>query len=80
MPDLNLEECSKLLNANANLAAQKFIEDMAKDNILADMLYYGYTPLTKWQRSKYKLADLKQRCKDIWTIVSGGDIHENCDY
>ena len=39
-----------------------------------------FIPLTQKQKLKRRLKDLKQRCKDIWTIVSGGDIHENCDY
>lgn len=57
------------------IAEQKALKQMYQD-----ALYMGLKPPTKWQRLKYKLADIKQRCKDIWTIISGGggDIHENC--
>lgn len=37
-------------------------------------------PPTRKQKIKRWIEDKKQRCKDIWTILSGGDIHENCDY
>jgi hypothetical protein len=44
-----------------------------------DSIPAGYNP-TRWQRFKYKLADYKQRAKDIWTILKGDNIHKNCDY
>lgn len=37
--------------------------------------FCGYKPPTRKQRIKYWLQDKKQRCKDIWTILSGGDVH-----
>lgn len=41
-----------------------------------------YKPIkvTRWLRFKNKMTDYKQRTKDIWTILSGGDIHKDCDY
>lgn len=35
-------------------------------------------PATRKQKFKWWIEDKKQRCKDIWTILTGGDIHENC--
>lgn len=51
---------------------QRFAEDL--QNVM------GYVPPTKWQRFKYQMQDIKQRFKDVWTIVSGGDIHKDCGY
>ncbi len=61
--------------AEANAA-----EIIFRSNALEDALFMGLKPPTKWQRFKYKLEDIKKRFKDIWTIVSGGDIHKNCGY
>lgn len=55
-------------------------EELMRKNHLADMLAMGYVPPTKWQRFKYRMQDIKQRFKDIRTIVSGGDIHKDCGY
>jgi hypothetical protein len=78
----NLDDCDKqiLSEATRRFAVASALEAQLKSNHLADMLAMGYKPPTRWQRFKYRLADLKQRCKDIWTIVSGGDVHENCGY
>ena len=78
---MNLEDWSALNEASIRFMAGKMADDLMKPNYLADMLFMGYKPPTKWQRFKNRLVDYKQRCKDIWTILSGGDIHENCgDY
>lgn len=38
-------------------------------------------PPTRKRRIRWWIEDKKQRAKDIWTILSGSDIHENCgDY
>lgn len=38
-------------------------------------------PPTRKQKLQYWWDDKKQRARDIWTILSGGDIHEDCgDY
>lgn len=42
--------------------------------------FWGYKPPTRYQRFKAYWKDKAQRCKDIWTIISGGDIHDNCGY
>lgn len=55
-------------------------EELFKSNCLEDMIFAGYIPATRWQRFKYKIEDYKQRCKDIWTILKGDDIHKNCGY
>ena len=39
-----------------------------------------YKPPTRWQRFKRRLYDYQQRAKDIWTILRGKDIHEDCGY
>lgn len=55
-------------------------EQLMRKNALADMLAMGYITPTKWQRFKYRMQDIGQCFKDIWTIVSGGDIHKDCGY
>lgn len=60
--------------------ACKVAEDLMRKDQLTDALFMGLKPLTKWQRMKLRLMDIKQRCKDIWTIVSGGDVHRDCGY
>lgn len=55
-------------------------EQLMRKNSLANMLAMGYVPPTKWQRFKYRMQDIGQRFKDIWTIFSGGDIHKDCEY
>ena len=57
--------------------AHKLIADEVFKN---DGLFYGLKPPTKWQKFKYRLQDYRQRAKDIWTILRGKDIHENCGY
>jgi hypothetical protein len=66
-------------------AAQRFIdcklEDEAfKQNIFSDMLYYDYKPPTRWQRFKQIIKNFCEAIRDIWIIVSGGDIHKDCGY
>lgn len=47
------------------------------DDIMA--MHLNNLPLpTYLECCKYKWQDIKQRAKDIWTIVSGGDIHDDC--
>ena len=78
---IGLKEWNALNEASIRFMASKYAEDIMKPNYLADMLFMGYKPPTKWQKFKYKLSDLKQRAKDIWTILKGGDVHEDCgDY
>lgn len=75
---MNLDEYEVILNASSRFKACKIAEDLMKTNALQDMLFMGVKPITKWQKFKYKIKDYKQRCKDIWTILKGSDIHENC--
>ncbi len=70
----------QLKKASMRFLASSIAEDAMQKNCLADMLYMGYKPPTRWQRFKYRIEDIKQRFKDIWTIVSGGDIHRDCGY
>jgi hypothetical protein len=78
---ITLDDFSAQLQVmTARFAAAKVVEDLSRKNHLLEMLMMGYKPPTKWQRFKYRLADLRQRAKDIWTILSGGDIHSNCGY
>lgn len=55
-------------------------EEVMRKEFIGDLAHYGYTPPTKWQKFKYRLQDYRQRAKDIWTILRGKDIHENCGY
>lgn len=76
-----LDDYAKHLNeATRQFAACKVVEDLMRQEHLADMLAMGYVPPTKWQRLKYRMQNIGQRFKDIWTIVSGGDIHKDCGY
>ncbi len=76
-----MDDFSKMLaHATNRFAAAAIAESITRENAFADMLYMGYTPPTRWQRFKYHILDYRQRCKDIWTIVSGGDVHEDCGY
>lgn len=81
--DYTLKDYDKdiLQEASKRYADVTAYELMAQKEHFADMLLtFGYRPPTKWQKFKRRMQDLKQRYKDIWTIVSGGDVHENCDY
>lgn len=76
-----LDDYNKLLvETTARFAACRVADEVLRKNALADMLYMGYTPPTRRQRFKSHIYDIKQRFKDIWTIVSGGDVHKNCGY
>lgn len=68
-----LDDYNKQLIATNRFAAVVRIAEL-------DMKAMCYKPLTRWQRFKYRIEDLKQRTKDIRTIVSGGDVHKNCGY
>lgn len=59
------------------------IDDYASHS--ADALMYGLTEPSykpcRWQRIKRKWVSYWSQYKYIWTILCGGDIHENCgDY
>lgn len=43
-----------------------------------DLKFYGWTPPTRKQKFKWWIEDKKQRVKDIWKILKGGDIHDDC--
>lgn len=58
----------------------KVMDNLTRANILADYEFYGGKKPTRWQKFKYRLQDYRQRVKDIWTILKGGDIHEDCGY
>lgn len=75
---MTLENYNKLI---LKPLVDKYVHKYAssRDLDITDYLLNVF-PLTRWQRFKYKLTDLKQRCKDIWTIISGGDVHRNCGY
>lgn len=85
-PILHINEPMTLKDYEKNIlqdAVKRFAsvnqwEIEARKRYIEHMLFYGiYKPSTKWQRFR---KDIKQRFKDIWTIVSGGDVHKNCDY
>lgn len=81
VPSINIDDYSKMLATATNrFAASKLADDLLKKDVFADMLFMGYKPPNRWQKFKCRLKDYKQRCKDIWTIVSGGDVHEDCGY
>lgn len=76
-----LEEYSKQISEITRYFAEAAGYNLImRKNALADMLAMGYMPPTRWQRFKYRIEDIKQRFKDIWIIVSGGDVHKNCGY
>lgn len=77
---MTLEEYNKdILEPMVKRFAEcKVAEELSRQDRFEDMLFYGYKPPTRWEKFKYKLNDYKQRCKDIWTIVSGGDVHRDC--
>jgi trehalose/maltose hydrolase-like predicted phosphorylase len=58
-----------------------FTNEMA-DKIIRDNLnYFKNLPKpTRKQRLKWWWQDKVQRAKDIWTILSGGDVHKDCGY
>lgn len=68
----------QVVKVTARFTAAKIYEDLTRENILADMLHYGYKPPTRWQKFKYRVGNIVQRVKDVWTIVSGGDVHRDC--
>lgn len=63
---------------SVELMAQK-----ASIDILHGTMKFGNYPerkYTKLEKFKMWYYDWKQRFKDCYTILSGGDIHENCGY
>jgi hypothetical protein len=79
---LTLEEFNRsvLVDATRRFAASAISEELSRGNALADMLYMSCKPPTRWQRWKNRAENLRHRASDIWTIATGGDIHENCGY
>lgn len=77
---MTLEDYNKkILKPMIEQFARAQTEELLSRNCrLEDMLFVGYKPPTRWERFKYRINDYKQRCKDIWTIVSGGDVHRDC--
>lgn len=57
------------------------IQKLAREGLFAENYLYDrlvVNPPTKWQRFKYRMKDYRQRIKDIWAILRGKDIHEDC--
>ena len=82
-PIVTLEDYDRevLQPAMKRFAECQAYEDIRKENMLKDYGYYtNGKKITKWQRFKYRLRNYRQRAKDIWTILRGGDIHEDCGY
>lgn len=75
---ITLDDYSKLINdATVRFAAASIAEDLQHADALFNMLY---TPPTRLDRVRYWFKDKAQRARDIWIILSGGDIHENCGW
>lgn len=55
-------------------------EEIMRKEYIGDLAHYDYIKPIKWQKFKHRLQDYHQRAKDIWTILRGRDIHENCGY
>lgn len=76
-PEITIKEITERFARSYDF--EKAARDLMKENY-----YYVLggkpKPPTRWQRFKYRLQDLKQRAKDIWTILRGRDIHENCGW
>lgn len=82
-PSVNLADYDEMIRqVKTRYDACAISEDLLRKDYINDILFMGYKhkPPNRRQRFKLKLKDLKQRCKDIWTIVSGGDIHQDCGY
>lgn len=69
------------------LADLKPVTDILINKLAIDLLYFpkrfkgfNYPKLTRKEKFKYWLGDWRKRFKDCWTILRGGDIHENCGY
>lgn len=75
---LDDEDSTILAEATRRFMLCRIADDLTRKNMLADMMFMGYVPPTRWQRFKYRLRDIGQRGRDIWAILSGGDIHESC--
>lgn len=74
-PVFTLGEFSKRVEGTYGMTAQNVAESLMKPNELLD----GYVPLTtRRERCLARIADWKCRAKDIWTILRGGDVHEDC--
>ena len=69
-----------LRDATCRFAMGRLVEQANRSNLLLGMLAVGCVPPTRWQRIKNRIADYGRRAKDIWTILRGRDIHENCGY
>lgn len=80
----SLEEYNKRLEEiGKSFIACQASKMLFQKNAFLDTLLYGigpFKPLTRWQKFKNRLHDYRQRARDIWTILHGKDIHEDCGY
>lgn len=76
---MNLNEYNeRIVKARiADLVEEQANFIMDTNNILE---FFGYKPPTRKERIARWWIDKKQRCKDIWTILRGGNIHEDYGY
>lgn len=72
---MNLEEYNRrAVRPQAERLAAQIVEE--NEEFLSQLNQWGYKPPTRRERAKFWLRDKQQRIKDIWTILSGGDVHE----
>lgn len=72
-PVMTLNEYSKLM-----FQQNVFLNSVAEDILKANHFIKDLPKPTRKQRFKWFWQDKMQRAKDIWTILSGGDIHKDC--
>jgi hypothetical protein len=74
-----LDDYKSMLEDATRRFAIDYLE-LLRSNPLLDMLSKDYIPPTRRQRLRNRLNDLRRRAKDIWTILRGGDVHEDCGH
>lgn len=79
---LTLDEFNKVI-LTKELVTREAVRLMTNSNLFLEIIKFDgppAPPATRLQLIKLKYYDYRQRIKDAWLILKGGDIHENCGY
>ncbi len=66
-----LDDWSVILEAQTRFAACRAAEDMIRQNCLADLLFSGYVPPSKWRRRWDAMKRFPRRVRDAWKVLTG---------
>ncbi len=71
---ITLTEFAVIQEATTRFAACRIADEIMRQNVLADALWMGYAPPTKWERRKARIREFFGRFKLAYRALRGDDL------